>query len=86
MPVYEGTESLGDRTEANGVTRITVARRIERVLVLTPTARDAALHSRPVVGRRRSDVEPCATFDEVMFEALSVGAACVLLPEETLTP
>src|SRR5262245_41900006 len=58
--------------------------RDERVLVLAPTGRDAAL-TQSLLSSSKIDVHTCQTFDELLTE-MRRGVAAVLLPEEALTP
>ena len=58
--------------------------RDERVLVLAPTSRDAAL-TQMLLSTAGTTVHSCQEFDELVRE-LHLGAASILLPEETLTP
>ncbi|HVY45562.1 MAG TPA: hybrid sensor histidine kinase/response regulator, partial [Minicystis sp.] len=56
----------------------------ERVLVVAPTGRDAAL-TRDLLARSGLAVETCATIDELAAEVRR-GAGAVLVAEETLVP
>jgi signal transduction histidine kinase/ActR/RegA family two-component response regulator len=66
------------------MTRTDRSARDSRVLVLTPTSRDAAL-TQSLLSSSKIDVHTCQSFDDLIVEIRS-GAAAILLPEEALTP
>jgi signal transduction histidine kinase/ActR/RegA family two-component response regulator len=56
----------------------------ERVLLLAPTRRDAAIAA-SLLRETGISCEPCSTFDDALRE-LARGAAVLILPEEAITP